>query len=88
MEININKFNKWRQKSGLDIELITEQWTEDSIPESSLRIRGYMEDITKCLVILMDHWDKMNNGDKMNNRNKVNKKNNKKKKVQYIKADE
>ena len=39
MEININKFNKWRQKSGLDIELITEQWTEDSIPESSLRIR-------------------------------------------------
>ena len=84
MEININKFNKWRQKSGLDIELITEQWTEDSIPESSLRIRGYMEDITKCLVILMDHWDQNKT---KNHWDKNKKKKNKKKKVQHTKED-
>lgn len=79
MEININKFNKWRQKSGLDIELITEQWTEDSIPVSSLSIRGYMEDITKCLVILMNNWDKNSNLDKKNDCNKKNNWNKKKK---------
>lgn len=58
MGINIDKFNKWIKETSLDIELNTQQWSEDAIPEGSLRISGYMEDITKCLVILMNNWDK------------------------------
>ena len=58
MEINVDKFKKWCKESGLDIELNTQQWSADAIPEGSLRISGYIEDITKCLVILMNNWDK------------------------------
>lgn len=58
MEINIDKFKKWCKESGLDIEFNTQQWSEDAIPEGSLRISGYIEDVTKCLVILMNNWDK------------------------------
>ena len=58
MELNIDKFNKWCRESGLCIELNTQQWSAEAILEGSLGIRGYMEDIIKCLVILMDNWDK------------------------------
>ena len=58
MKINIDKFNKWCKESGLDIELNTQQWSAYAISEGSLRISGYMGDITKCLVILMNNWDK------------------------------
>ena len=57
MNININKFNKWCEESGLDIELSTLQLTKDSIPEGSVKISGFFEDIIKCVNILIDNWD-------------------------------
>ena len=58
MEINVDKLKKWCKESSLDIEFNTQQWSEDAIPEGCLRISGYIEDVTKCLVILMNHWNK------------------------------
>ena len=57
MDININKFNKWCEESFLDVELSTQQLSKDSIPEGSVKISGFFEDIIKCLNILMDNWD-------------------------------
>lgn len=58
MKINIDKFNKWRKETYLDIEVTTLSWSADENPEGLLTIKGNMDDITKCLVILMNHWDK------------------------------
>ena len=57
MGININKFNKWCEESFLDVELSTQQWSKDSIPEGSIKISGFFEDIIKCVNILIDNWD-------------------------------
>ena len=58
MNININKFNKWCEESGLDIELGAQQRSTESIPEGSIKIKGYFEDIAKCVNILIDNWDR------------------------------
>ena len=70
MKINIDKFNKWCRESCLNIELATQQWSADAILEGSLRIEGHMEDITKCLTILMNNWDKKNKIKKIKHGNK------------------
>lgn len=64
MGININKFNKWCEESGLDIELSTIQLSRDSIPEGSVKINGFFEDIIKCVNILIDNWDNQIKEDK------------------------
>ena len=58
MGIDMNKFNKWCEESGLYIELDTQQWNADSIPESSIKIKGCCQDIVKCVNILIDNWDR------------------------------
>ena len=58
MGINIDKFNKWIKETSLDVEVTTLNWSVDENPEGLLTIKGNMDDITKCLVILMNHWDK------------------------------
>ena len=58
MGIDMNKFNKWCEESGLDIELGTQQWSQQSITEGSIKIKGYFEDIAKCVNILIDNWDR------------------------------
>ena len=58
MKINIDKFNKWRREASLDVEVTALNWSVDENPEGLLTIKGNMDDITKCLVILMNHWDK------------------------------
>lgn len=58
MGIDMNKFNKWREESGLDIELGIQQWSQQSITEGSIKIKGYFEDIAKCVNILIDNWDR------------------------------
>lgn len=67
MGINIDKFNKWHKECGLEIELTTEQWTVNTIPESSLKIKGHRKDLIKCLAILMNNWDKKNKAKKVQN---------------------
>ena len=64
MGININKFNKWCEESGLDIELSTIQLSRDSMPEGSVKINGFFEDIIKCVNILIDNWDNQIKEDK------------------------
>ena len=64
MGININKFNKWCEESGLDIELSTIQLSRDSMPEGSVKISGFFEDIIKCVNILIDNWDNQIKEDK------------------------
>ena len=58
MYINMNKFNKWCEESGLAIELGTQQWNQQSVTEGSIKIQGYFKDIAKCINILIDNWDK------------------------------
>ena len=58
MGIDMNKFNKWCEESGLDIELGTQKWSQQSITEGSIKIKGYFEDIAKCVNILIDNWDR------------------------------
>ena len=58
MGIDMNKFNKWCEESGLDIELGTQQWSQQSITEGSIKINGYFKDIAKCVNILIDNWDR------------------------------
>ena len=58
MGINIDKFNKWIKETSLDVEVTTLNWSADENPEGLLTIKGNMDDITRCLVILMNHWDK------------------------------
>ena len=72
MGINIDKFNKWIKETSLDVEVATLNWNYEEIQKMVLTIKGNTEDITRCLVILMNNWDKKN----------------KKKKVQYIKENE
>ena len=64
MDIDINKFNKWCEESDLDIELSTIQLSRDSIPEGSVKISGFFEDIIKCVNILIDNWDNQIKEDK------------------------
>ena len=45
MNINMNKFNKWCEESGLDIELGAQQCGTTSIYEGSIKIKGYFQDI-------------------------------------------
>ena len=58
MNINMNKFNKWCEESGLDIELGAQQCGTTSIYEGSIKIKGYFQDIVKCVNILIDNWDR------------------------------
>ena len=64
MNININKFNKWREESCLDVEFSTQHLSRDSIPEGSVKINGFFEDIIKCVNILIDNWDNQIKEDK------------------------
>ena len=64
MGIDINKFNKWCEESDLDVELSTQQLSKDSIPEGSVKISGFFEDIIKCVNILIDNWDNQIKEDK------------------------
>ena len=57
MNINMNKFNKWCEESGLDIELGTRPYGTVSIYEGSIKIKGYFQDIAKCVNILIDNWN-------------------------------
>ena len=58
MGINIDKFNKWRKETSLDVEVTTISWGYREKQTMALTIQGDTEDITRCLVILMNHWDK------------------------------
>ena len=58
MGINIEKFNKWRKQTSLDVEVTTLNWNCGESQKMALTIQGNTEDITRCLVILMNHWDK------------------------------
>lgn len=58
MNINIDKFNKWRKETSLDVEVITVSWGYREKQTMALTVKGDTEDITRCLVILMNHWDK------------------------------
>ena len=58
MKINIDKFNKWRRETSLDVEVTALSWNYIENQEMVLTVRGNTEDITRCLVILMNHWDK------------------------------
>ena len=58
MGINIDKFNKWRKETSLDIEVTTLNWNYRENQKMVLTVQGNTEDITRCLVILMNHWDK------------------------------
>ena len=58
MGINIDKFNKWRKETSLDVEVTALSWNYRENQEMVLTVRGNTEDITRCLVILMNHWDK------------------------------
>ena len=55
MGINIDKFNKWRKETSLDIEVTTLNWNYREDQKMALTIQGNTEDITRCLVILMNH---------------------------------
>ena len=57
MNIDMKKFNKWCEESGLDIELGAQQCGTTSIYEGSIKIKGYFQDIVKCVNILIDNWD-------------------------------
>ena len=57
MKINIDKFNKWRKETSLDVEVTTLNWNYREDQKMALTIQGNTEDITRCLVILMNHWD-------------------------------
>ena len=58
MGINIDKFNKWRKETSLDVEVTTISWGYREKQTMALTIQGDTEDITRCFVILMNHWDK------------------------------
>ena len=58
MGINIEKFNKWRKQTSLDVEVTTLNWNYGESQKMALTIQGNTEDITRCLIILMNHWDK------------------------------
>ena len=58
MQINIDKFNKWRRETSLDVEVTALNWNYIENQEMVLTVRGNTEDIKRCLVILMNHWDK------------------------------
>ena len=58
MKINRDKFNKWLKGTSLDIEVTTLNWNYGDDQKMALTVQGNIEDITKCLVILMNHWDK------------------------------
>lgn len=58
MKINIDKFNKWIKETSLDVEVTTLNWNYEESQKMALTIQGNTEDITRCLVILMNHWDK------------------------------
>lgn len=58
MKINIDKFNKWRKETSLDVEVTTLSWNYRENQKMVLTVQGNTEDITRCLVILMNHWDK------------------------------
>ena len=58
MGINIDKFNKWRKETSLDVEVTTISWGYREKQTMALTIQGDTEDITRCLVILMNNWDK------------------------------
>lgn len=58
MKINIDKFNKWRKETSLDVEVTTLSWNYRENQNMVLTVQGNTEDITRCLVILMNHWDK------------------------------
>ena len=58
MGINIEKFNKRRKQTSLDVEVTTINWNYGESQKMALTIQGNTEDITRCLVILMNHWDK------------------------------
>ena len=58
MGINIDKFNKWRKQTSLDVEVTTLNLNYGESQKMALTIQGNTEDITRCLVILMNHWDK------------------------------
>ena len=58
MKINIDKFNQWIKETSLDVEVTTLNWNYMENPEMLLTIKGNVEDISRCLAILMNHWDK------------------------------
>lgn len=58
MQINIDKFNKWRKETSLDVEVTALNWRYEETQKMVLTLQGNTEDITRCLVILMNHWDK------------------------------
>lgn len=58
MGINIDKFNKWRRETSLDVEVTALSWNYRENQKMVLTVQGNTEDITRCLVILMNHWDK------------------------------
>lgn len=58
MGINIDKFNKWYKETSLDFEVTTLNWNYEESQKMVLTVQGNTEDITRCLVILMNHWDK------------------------------
>ena len=55
MGINIEKFNKWIKETSLDVEVTTLNWNYEENQKMVLTVKGNTEDITRCLVILMNN---------------------------------
>lgn len=58
MKINWDKFQEFRKKTGLQIDIGRDEWSQFEIHQMNLDIKGSQEDIIKILNIIMTHWDK------------------------------
>ena len=58
MNINCDKFQEFRKKTGLQIDVGYDEWSPVEIHKMVLDIKGNEEDIIKILNILMTQWDK------------------------------
>ena len=58
MNINWDKFQEFRKKTGLQIEVGYTTWSSAEMAKMNLDITGNQDDIIKILNILMTHWDK------------------------------
>ena len=47
MGINIDKFNKWRKETSLDIEVTTLNWNYGDDQKMALTVQGNMEEVTE-----------------------------------------
>ena len=58
MNINWDKFQEFRKKTGLQIDISYKGWSVGEASDMILEFAGTQEDISKILNILMTNWDK------------------------------